>query len=54
MIYLLKEKLSLAENPDDPNSFTEYSKSISLKNLPKFYRDKEPITYLVEKINDKQ
>jgi hypothetical protein len=53
MIYLLKEKLILSDNQEDPNSFTEYSKSISMKNIPKYYRNKEPLTYLMEKINEK-
>jgi len=53
MVYLLKEKLTLSENSEDANSFTEYSKSISLRNLPKYYRDKHPLTYLIEKIKDK-
>lgn len=52
MIYLLKEKISSSEKLEDPNSFTEYSKSISFKNLPKFYRNKEPLTYLIEKIKE--
>lgn len=53
MIYLLKEKFSFTESHDDPNAFSEYTKAISLKNLPKSYRSKEALTYLVEKINDK-
>ncbi len=53
MVYLLKQKNYDAENIDDPNSFTEYSKSISLKNLPKYYRNKETVNYLIEKIQDK-
>ena len=52
MIYLLKENIG-DENSDIPAPFNEYSKSISMKNLPKYYRDKEPLTYLIEKINDK-
>lgn len=53
MVYLLKEKITLSENIEEANSFTEYSKSISLKNLPKDYRNKQPLTYLIEKIKDK-
>lgn len=54
MVYLLKEKLTLSDSLEDANTFTEYSKSISLKNLPKYYRSKQPLTYLIEKIKDKQ
>jgi hypothetical protein len=54
-MYLIRENLKNEENenPEIPAPFNEYSKYISLKNLPKYYRNKEPLTFLIEKVKEK-